>query len=148
MFEQRASIQSSLCRAHGLSRYCSTSGFGPHPPPVGYFSKSLCVRFHLQARPKQERARARFEPKVVGLVAVCCLLATETWRYAFSKALISLFKSYVRRKRCPHSACDRKDPSLTPPVQLRDEHEPDASIKEKGAKSAYTFGNERREPQA
>ena len=32
MFEQRASIQSSLCRAHGLSRYCSTSGFGPNPP--------------------------------------------------------------------------------------------------------------------
>ena len=29
MFEQGVTIQSSLCRTRGLSRYCSTSGFGP-----------------------------------------------------------------------------------------------------------------------
>ena len=40
MFEQRASIQSLLCRARGLSRYCSTSGFGPHPPSVGFRRKT------------------------------------------------------------------------------------------------------------
>ena len=40
MFEQRASIQSLLCRTHGLSRYCSTSGFGPRLPMAGFFSSS------------------------------------------------------------------------------------------------------------
>ena len=35
MFEQRVTIQSLLCRTHGLSRYCSTSGLGPHPPLAG-----------------------------------------------------------------------------------------------------------------
>lgn len=33
-------------RAHGLSRYCSTSGFGPHPPPVGCsFLITLNIQF-------------------------------------------------------------------------------------------------------
>ena len=36
MFEQRVSIQSLLCRTHGLSRYCSTSGFGPRLSLAGF----------------------------------------------------------------------------------------------------------------
>ncbi len=48
MFEQRVPIQSSLCRTHGLSRYCSTSGFGPRSPwRVSNDSPNKCARSTL-----------------------------------------------------------------------------------------------------
>ena len=48
MFEQRVPIQSSLCRTHGLSRYCSTSRFGPRSPwRVSNDSPNKCARSTL-----------------------------------------------------------------------------------------------------